>query len=56
MTTDQKARKRHVRIAKSGGDHAYAWALFVHGREAYNGMSRSEASWRRTRYIETGEL
>jgi hypothetical protein len=34
-------------IRKSGGDDMYSWALFDNGRELYNGMSRSEAQWRR---------
>lgn len=53
---EQKARKKAARIAKWGGDDAYSWALFIHGRQAYNGMSRSEAAWRRDRYVSTGEL
>lgn len=52
----QRARKKAARIAKWGGDDAYSWALFIGGRQAYNGMSRSEASWRRDRYVSTGEL
>ena len=56
MTLDQKDRKQHSRIAKYEGDDMYSWALFIRGRVAYCGMSRSEAAWRRKRYIESGEL
>lgn len=35
------------RIRKSGGDDCYSWALFDNGRMMYNGMSRSEAQYRR---------
>lgn len=56
MTPEQTARKRRVRIAKYEGDDIYSWALFVDGRPRYTGMSRSEASWRRDRFIAEGEL
>ena len=39
--------KTRVRIAKSGGDDAYLWALFIDGRECCNGISRNEAEWRK---------
>jgi hypothetical protein len=55
-TTEQKARKKQVRIAKWEGDDRYSWALFVNGRAVYTGMDRGEAGWRRERYIATGEL
>lgn len=54
--SDVKDRKGHSRIAKHEGDDLYSWALFVRGRAVYTGMSRSEAKWRRDRYVETGEL
>lgn len=56
LTPEQKQRKRIARIAKHEGDDLYSWALFINGRVAYNGMSRSEATWRRDRYISKGEL
>lgn len=51
-----KDRRRRSRIAKYEGDDLYSWALFIDGRVAYSGMSRSEAKWRRDKYIERGEL
>jgi len=36
-----------VKIRKDGGDDAYSWALFVDGRMKWNGMTRSEAKWRK---------
>lgn len=44
--TEAQAKKLTA-IKKHNGDHEYSWALFVRGREIYNGMSRSEAQWRR---------
>lgn len=56
VTSEQKARTKAARIRKHGGDDLYSWALLINGRIAYNGMSRSEATWRRDRYINKGEL
>lgn len=56
LTADEKRRKKEAAIRKSGGDDLYSWALFINGRDVYNGMSRSEAQWRRDRYIRSGEL
>lgn len=50
------SRTKNVRIRKHGGDDAYSWSLFIGGREAYSGMDRNEAEWRRRRYIESGTL
>lgn len=55
MSTESQ-RKKSVRIMKWGGDDIYSWSMFLNGREVYSGMSKSEASWRRNRYIESGEL
>lgn len=52
----EKERRRHSRIAKWEGDDVYSWALFVRGRVSYSGMSRSEAKWRRDRYVKEGVL
>lgn len=49
-------RRRHSKTAKCEGDDLYSWALFVRGRAAYTGMSRSEAKWRRDRYVSLGVL
>jgi len=54
--TEKADRKRHSRIGKYEGDDVYSWALFVRGRPVYTGMSKSEAAWRRRRYIEEGIL
>lgn len=54
--SEKRARTRRVRIAKYEGDDAYSWALFLDGRPVYTGMSRSEAAWRRTRFIDEGSL
>lgn len=56
LNVEQKARKKQVRIAKHGGDDMYSWALFLNNRVAYSGMSRSEATWRRDRYINNGNF
>lgn len=56
MTPEQKLRKKASRIGKYEGDDLYSWALFINGRANYTGMSRSEASWRRDRYVEDGTL
>lgn len=45
MTAREAARR--VTIRKYQGDDAYSYALFIDGRPTYNGMSRSEATWRR---------
>lgn len=36
-----------VVMRKSGGNDSHSWAVFVDGRMKWNGMSRSEASWRK---------
>lgn len=41
------AKSVRFSIRKHGGDDMYSWALFDRGRMLYNGMSRSEATWRR---------
>ena len=41
------AKRPRFRIAKHEGDDLYSWALFDNGRVMYNGMSRSEAAWRK---------
>lgn len=51
-----KIRTKQVRIRKWGGDDKYSWSIFVNGHEAYNGMDRNEAEWRRKRYINEGKL
>lgn len=56
VTPAQKQRRKEVRIAKHEGDDVYSWALFRHNFPVYTGMSRSEASWRRDRYISDGTL
>lgn len=56
LTADQLTRKSHTKIRKSGGDDRHSWALFVMGREVYNGMDGREASWRKSRYIREGKL
>lgn len=52
----QKQRRKEVHIAKFEGDDLYSWALFRFGFPVYTGMSRDEASYRRNRYITSGEL
>ena len=49
MTKAQATRA--VTMRKSGGNDRYSWAVFVHGREKWNGMDRNEASWRRREEI-----
>ena len=56
-TTEMEAtRKKIAKIRKYKGDDKYSWALFIDGRVVYSGMSRSEATWRRDRYIREGKL
>jgi len=43
------AKKPRVTMRKHEGDDLYSWAVFVDGRVKWNGMSRSEATWRRDR-------
>lgn len=40
------AKAARVVCRKHGGDDLYSWAVFVDGVLRWNGMSRSEASWR----------
>ena len=54
-TAEQKLRERRVRIRQIGGDDGYQWCFLVDNIIRYSGMTRSEALWRRTRYIQTGE-
>lgn len=49
-------RKKHTRIQQVDGDDGYQWCLIVRGRIVYSGMTRSEAVWRRDRYINEGVL
>lgn len=51
-----KDRRKIAGIKKHEGDDLYSWALFINGRVAYSGMSRKEASWRKTRFIDEGQL
>lgn len=41
--------KSRVTMRKYEGDDLYSWAVFVDGRLKWNGMSKSEATWRRDR-------
>jgi hypothetical protein len=52
----EATRKKIAKIRKYKGDDKYSWALFIDGRVVYSGMSRSEATWRRDRYIREGKL
>lgn len=56
VTDAQKTRKKEVRINKFEGDDIYSWALFYNSQPVYTGMSKSEAIWRRDRYINEGKL
>lgn len=56
LTPEQKDRMKRSKIAKHLGDDLYSWTLFVDGRDKYNGMSKSEATWRRNTYIMKGEF
>lgn len=42
-------KKPRVTMRKHEGDDLYSWAVFVDGRVKWDGMSRSEATWRRDR-------
>lgn len=41
-----------VKARKSGGDDLYSWAVFVDGRERWNGLSRDSAAYYRKKEIE----
>lgn len=41
--------RKSTGLASCGGDDLYSWAVFVDGRLKWNGMSKSEATWRRDR-------
>lgn len=56
ITEAQKRRQKEVRISKHEGDDLYSWALFYNGHAVFTGMSRSEATWRRDRYISEGKF
>lgn len=53
---ERRARARRVRIRQIGGDDGYQWCLLIDGAVRYAGMTRAEAGWRRTRFVESGEL
>lgn len=52
----ERHRKSNVRIAKYLGDDSCSWALFLHDRPVYTGMTKDEAEWRRKEYIKKGKL
>lgn len=52
----ERHRQKVSRIAKHEGDDKYSWALFIHDRPVYNGMSKDEAKWRRKEYVKKGKL
>jgi len=49
-------RTHRARIRQVGGDDGYQWCLIIDGIARYSGMTRSEAEWRRRRFIDTGEM
>lgn len=53
---EQTRRKRTSHIRQYEGNDVYSWALFVHGKPVYTGMSRVEAAFRRRRYIKENKL
>ena len=53
---EQNARRKNSSYRKWMGDDIYSYSLFVGGREVYSGMSRTEARWRRDRYVAEGVL
>lgn len=55
LTPEQRARQKQVSIKQEGGDDGYCWVLRVGGYAVFDGMTRSEAEYRRKRWIETGE-
>ena len=40
-----KEQKRRITARKSGGDDAESWAVFVDGREVFNGMNRGSVPY-----------
>lgn len=43
-------RYKHTTARQVGGDDGYCWAVFVHGRERINGLTRPEVSYYRDRF------
>lgn len=39
--------RKSTGLASCGGNDMYSWAVFVNGRLKWDGMSKSEAIWRR---------
>lgn len=46
--------KKHPRVTirQIGGDDGFQWCVLIDGRVKWNGMTRSEASWRAKREID----
>lgn len=55
-TEAKRARTKRVRMKQLEGDDGYQYCLIIDGFVRYSGMTRSEASWRRARFIQSGEL
>ena len=39
--------KPKITARKHGGDDAYSWAVFINGRPAFTGLSRSQVAYYR---------
>ena len=51
LTPAEKKIAKRVTAKKHGGDDKYSWSVFVDGREKWDGMSQSEARWRKNAAI-----
>jgi hypothetical protein len=49
LVTGLVRRKPKVTIRQIGGDDSYQWCVIVDGRIKWDGMTRSEAQWRKRR-------
>lgn len=56
LTPEQHARHKASTCRQVGGNDGRQYALIVNGRALYQGMTRTEAKWRRDRYVSAGTL
>jgi hypothetical protein len=53
-TKKRDAIERRVTARKAHGDDAYSWAVFVDGKEVYNGLSKSEVPYYKAEAVKHG--
>lgn len=52
MSTIKYQRMPKVTMRQIGGDDGYSWCVLVGGSIKWNGMTRSEAAWRKKKETE----